>query len=394
MTTTPKRPYIARPLLLIAGILLIAANLRAPVTGVAPILGMIRGDTGISATEAGMLMTLPLLAFAAVSPFAAIMGREYGTERSLFAALILIAAGTVLRFLDPIWCLFLGTGVIGVGIAIANVLLPSLIKRDFPHRIGDLTAMYALTGGLIAALASAVAVPLASMPSIGWRATLAVFLIIPIVAALIWLPQLGNRTAPAKGTASAPHGGRVWHSALAWQVTLFMGLTSLVYYVVAGWLPTILMAGGYSADFAGSIHGISQLAAAVPGFFLGPVIRRLKDQRSIAAGFSLLTGVSLFGLWLIPSWGLVWSVLFGFSIGAVFILALAFVSLRAGSAQRAAALSGMAQCVGYTLAAAGPPLAGYLHDQTGGWGLPLMCCVAATMLLANFGYFAGRSHTV
>lgn len=188
---------LTRPLFLIAGIMLIAACLRAPVTGVAPLLGMIRGDTGITATEAGILTTLPLLAFAAVSSFAALLAREYGIEKSLFGALALIAAGTLIRSLDPVWCLFLGTSVIGMGIAIANVLLPSLIKRDFPHRIGDLTGAYALTAGLIAALVSASAIPLVSMSAMGWRPTLAAFLIIPVVAALMWIPQLGSHTAPA-----------------------------------------------------------------------------------------------------------------------------------------------------------------------------------------------------
>lgn len=387
-------PGITRPFLLIGGILLVAANLRAPVTGVAPLLGMIRDSTGISAAQAGALTTLPLVAFAAISPFAGLLARAWGIERSLFAALFLIGFGSTVRSLDPVWCLFLGTGLIGAGIAIANVLLPSLLKRDFPHRVGELTGAYALTAGLVAALVSALAAPLATLPGWGWREALAAFLVFPVVAAIVWAPQLASHTAPARTTEPTRLGEPIWRTALAWQVTFFMGFTSLVYYVVVGWLPTILVATGYSADAAGAIHGVSQLATAVPGLLVAPLIGRLKDQRGLAVSASLLTCLSLLGLWFMPAWAMVWAGLFGFGTGAAFILALSFISLRANNAQRATALSGMAQCVGYSLAAAGPPLAGYLHDHSGGWSLPLACCVAGTLIMAVLGSFAGRSRTI
>ena len=217
-------------------------------------------------------------------------------ERALFGALVFVAAGIGLRSSGPVWALFLGTGTLGAGIAVANVLLPSLLKRDFPSRVTGLTGAYALTTGLVAALASATAIPLAHLPGSGWRVALFSVLVFPIAAFLAWLPQLGLHSAPTREIATPPHGGPVWHSPLAWQVTLFLGMISLVYYIVVGWLPSILMDAGYSAAAAGSLHGLSQLATAVPGLVLGPVVRRMKDQRAIAVGVALTTGISMLGL--------------------------------------------------------------------------------------------------
>lgn len=380
--------------LLVVGILLIASALRAPITGVAPMLGMIRESSGVSAAEAGILTTLPLLAFAAISPIAAILGRRCGMERSLFGALLVIAAGIALRSSGPVWALFVGTATIGAGIAVANVLLPSLLKRDFPTRIASLTSAYAITSALAQALASVVAIPLALLPGSSWHLSLASTLIFPLVALVAWVPQLGMHSAPAIEHGSPSHRGRIWHSPLAWQVTGFLGLTSLVFYIIVGWLPAILVQAGYSAAAAGSLHGVAQLATAAPGLILGPMIRRMKDQRGIAIAVSLATCVALLGLWQLPSLAMLWVALFGFGAGAAFILGLTFVSLRTAHSQQAAALSGMAQCLGYTLAAAGPPLAGLAHDATGGWEVALVCCAVATVLMAVLGNFAGRASTI
>jgi CP family cyanate transporter-like MFS transporter len=377
--------------LLIAGILLISINLRAPITSIAPLLDMIRESFGLGTAEAGALTTLPLLAFAAISPFAVLIAREYGLERSLFAALLLVGGGIVLRSSGTVWCLYLGTWIIGSGIAMGNVLLPSLLKRDFPGKIASITAAYVLTMNVVAATGSAIVVPMAHIPGVGWPFALGSFLLLPIAAGILWLPQLGAHTEPAKGTATPPHGGRVWHSALAWQVTLFLGLNSSIYYVVIAWLPSFLAKVGYSPAEAGSLHGLLQLSTALTGLPLIPVVNRLKDQRALAFGVSLLAMVGIGGLVLAPGWAPLWAVLFGIGTGAAVILALAFLSLRATSPRQAAALSGMAQSVGYLLAALGPTLAGVIHDASGGWDLPLAACAVLCFVMGVLGCFAGRS---
>ncbi|MCZ8390318.1 MFS transporter [Achromobacter xylosoxidans] len=391
MTSSASSPASRRPVLLIVGILFIAMALRAPVTGMPPLVGLIREQLGLSNTAAGMLITLPLLAFAVVSLVSAGMARRYGLERTLFAALLLIAGGIVLRSQGQAWALYTGTAVIGAGIAIGNVLLPSLLKRDFPQRVAGLTSAYVLTMSIAAGAASALAVPLASLAGDSWRFSALCLLAIPVAGVLLWLPQLANHTPPAASTAHAPHGGRLWHSALAWQVTLYLGINSFVFYVGVSWLPAILRDAGYTAERAGSLHGLLQLMSAGPALFLAPVVRRMRDQRAAASCAALSSLVAFIGLIAAPAWATMWIVLLGLGTGGGIILGLMFVGLRASHAQQAAALSGMAQCVGYLFAASGPALVGAMHDGLGGWSVALGLCAALCLAMAGCGLLAGRA---
>ncbi|MGX9936624.1 MFS transporter [Advenella kashmirensis] len=374
---------------ILIGILLIAANLRAPFTGLPPLLGLISADLGLGTTAASTLTTLPLLAFALVSPLSAMFAREYGLERALFGALCAITAGILLRSASAVWCLYAGTGLIGAGIAVGNVLLPSLVKRDFPHNIAALTGAYALAMGVAAALCSAVAVPLAQ--AWGWQRALATFIVLPSVAIAVWSIQLGARSKPAAGTAAALHGGKVWHSALAWQVTLFLGLNSTIYYVAIAYLPAILVDAGLSPERAGTLHGVLQLATAIPGLIIGPILRHLRDQRVPAVTVTILSAIALLGLLVAPQWALVWSILFGVGTGAGIILGLTFIGLRSGNASQAGALSGMSQCIGYLLAATGPLVIGALHEALGGWQVPIGICIGLSLLTAVIGLLVGRN---
>lgn len=391
MTPPPGLSPLARALLLL-GIFVIAGSLRAPITAVAPLLSQLREAFHLSPAEAGMLTTLPLFAFGILSPFAVMLAREYGLERSLFMALTLLVGGIALRSSGPEWALFVGTFLIGASIAVGNVLLPSLVKRDFPQKVPAITGFVVIAMSAVAALTSSVAVPLAA--AVQWQIALGSVALAPIAALMIWSAQLGGHTAPARGTATPPHGGTVWRSALAWQVTLFMAINSFLFYVMIAWLPAILTASGYSASAAGTIHGVMQLASAAPGFVLGAIIARMKDQRLPSAMSGLLLAVSLAGLWLLPTWATLWSALFGFGSGASMLLALMFMGLRAGNASQTAALSGMAQCVGYLLASTGPTLAGLLHDRLGSWSAPLGIGILLSGGLAIFGLLAGRTRVI
>lgn len=391
MNPASSCPAPQRPALLVMGILFIAMALRAPITGVAPLIGLIRAQLDLSSTAAGMLITLPLLAFAVVSLTAAGMARRHGLERALFVALLLIGSGIVLRSQGAAWALYGGTAVIGSGIAIGNVLLPSLLKRDFPQRVAELTSAYVLTMGIAAGAASALAVPLANLSGGGWRFSALCLLAIPLAGLLLWLPQLASHTPPAASTTHAPHGGRLWRSALAWQVTLYLGINSFVFYVGVSWLPTILRDAGYSAERAGSLHGLLQLMSAGPALFLAPVVRRMPDQRAAACGSAGASLAAFVGLIAAPAWATLWIVLLGLGTGGGIILGLMFVGLRANHAQQAAALSGMAQCVGYLFAASGPALAGAMHDRSGGWTLALGLCAALCLAMAGCGLLAGRA---
>ncbi|EHI7334696.1 CynX/NimT family MFS transporter [Salmonella enterica] len=391
--TTALSPRGKQGALLIAGILMIATTLRVTFTGAAPLLETIRSDYGLSTAQTGLLTTLPLLAFALVSPLAAGIARRFGMERSLFAAMLLICAGIALRSLPSATLLFAGTAIIGCGIALGNVLLPGLIKRDFSQHVARLTGAYSLTMGAAAALGSALVVPLA-LHGFGWRGALLMLMLFPLLAFLIWLPQWRTTRSANLSSSRALHERGIWRSPLAWQVTLFLGLNSLIYYVIIGWLPTILISHGYSEAQAGSLHGLLQLATAAPGLAIPLILHRFNDQRWIAALVSLLCALGAAGLWFVPGQAVIWTLLFGFGSGATMILGLTFIGLRASSAHQAAALSGMAQSVGYLLAACGPPVMGKLHDASGSWYLPISGVTVLAIIMAIFGLYAGRDREI
>ncbi|MEN3259351.1 CynX/NimT family MFS transporter [Sodalis endosymbiont of Spalangia cameroni] len=394
-TPTPFPPRATGRLILIGGILLIAACLRTPVTSVAPIVTQIRESFALSTAAAGALTTLPLLAFALVSPLAAQLARRQGIEKALFAALAVMIAGALLRAIDQIACVYLGTFVLGAGIAVGNVLLPSLLKRDFPGRIAAMTAAYVVVMGMVAALGSACIVPLTEALQGNWRLSLVLLSTLPLLAMLCWLPQITtHRHTGGPGAAGILHRGRIWRSPLAWQVTLFLGMNSFIYYIAVGWLPAMITETGYSAAYAGSLHGLMQLATAVPGLLLAPVIARMKDQRLLACATGLVTLLSLAGLALWLAGVVVWTVLLGVGTGAAMILGLAFISLRAAESHQAAALSGMAQCVGYLLAAVGPMLMGALHDLAGSWYWPLLICSLCAGIMGLLGFLCGADRQI
>ena len=388
-TAAPGRPRL-RGLLLVLGIVLLAANLRPALTGVAPLIGEIRADTGISNGTAGLLTTLPLLAFALLSPVAPRAARRFGMERTLLVGLLVLAAGILLRWMEAVAALFLGTAILGAAIAIGNVLLPGLVKREFPERAGLMTSVYTTSLGISAALAAGVSVPLAQLDGIGWRGALAVWALPAFLACVAWLPQLGREDRPADAPSS-PGIKDLWRSPLAWQVTLFMGLQSLAYYVTLTWLPEILQEDGMGAARAGWMLGLSQ-AVAVVAMFLAPMIAgRRRSQRGVVAVAAGVSGAGALGLLVAGSAAsTLWVVLLGLGQGASFSLALTFFALRAPDHAHAAALSGMAQSVGYLLAAAGPFLFGVLRDATGAWKVPLASLLAITVCLLIAGLGAAR----
>ncbi|WP_326116631.1 CynX/NimT family MFS transporter [Paenibacillus alginolyticus] len=374
---------------LILGILFIAANLRAPITGLGPLVGYIHSQTHLSNTITGLLSALPLLAFAILSPLAPKIAHRIGMESSLMASLVLLTAGILLRSLPSVTALFVGTLVIGLAIAVGNVLLPSLIKRDFPDQVGPMTGAFSASMNIFGALASGISIPLSVGAGLGWRGSLGCWALLAGLAVLCWLPQLRNRRTYASIPAK---GGSVWRSKLAWQVTLFMGLQSFLFYINANWLPELLHERGMSIATAGWMLAGMQFIS-LPFSFIVPIIAaRNKNQRGIVVMTVLFHLIGYIGLltgnteltWL-------WMICIGIAVGSSISLALAFFGLRTKDSMQAAELSGMAQSVGYLLAAAGPILFGFLHDVTHAWSLSLMTLVIVSVLLLLVGLGAGRN---
>ena len=390
---SPTRSPFAS-IILVLGILLIAANLRGPITGIGPVLDQVIDSFQLTSSQAGMLTTLPLLAFAIASPMATTLAKKQGLEISLFIALLLIGLGLSTRLVDSVIVLYVGTAVIGVGIAIGNVLLPSLIKRDFPHKVAVMTSAYVLSMGVFAGSYSALLIPLAAYKDLGWQVALACYGLITLFSLIIWLPQLKQHTKPTKDLTQSHTKGKIWHHPIAWHVTLCLGLNSFFTYVMIAWLPNILMEGGHNAQQAGVLHGAFQMASALPGIILIPLLSKLKDQRILALSLAILGFICALGLLYFPHFAFIWSTTLGFCAGAIFILGLSYISLRTHHSGQAASLSGMAQCVGYLLAAIGPMFAGALHSHFDSWAPVLWLCALASLLCGVFGYLGGRNVTL
>ncbi|SMF82360.1 MFS transporter, CP family, cyanate transporter [Paenibacillus uliginis N3/975] len=386
----PDQQQETRKWLLFVGIILVAVNLRAGITSVGPLIGIIRDDTGISNALAGMLTTLPLLAFAILSPIAPGLARRFGIESALLFSMMVLTVGIWVRSISSPWTLMLGTALLGMAIAVGNVLLPSLIKRDFPRSIGLMTGTYSMSMNMLAAIASGISIPLASQPKLGWQGSLAVWSVLSVLASVVWIMQRRGRASISK-VSSVSKGGSVMKSKKAWQITLFMGLQSFTFYVNISWLPEILHSQGLDYTAAGWMLSILQFVS-LPFSFIIPVLAgRRPNQRLLVLVSAACMFAGYVGLLSgIQSMNLLWVILIGISGGANFSLSLMFFTLRTRTAHEAAALSGMAQSLGYLLAAVGPMLIGYMHDFTHGWSVPLMILTGVVIIMFIFGFGAAK----
>lgn len=380
------------------GILMLAANLRTAITAVGPVLGDIREDLGLSSLAASGLITIPLFAFAVFSPIAPVIGRRFGLERTLAAGVLALVAGIVLRSLPVPGLLWVGTILLGAAIATLNVLIPALVRRDYPNNVGQLTGIYQVVQTAAAALASTLAVPIAGSVPGGWRTSLGIWAGLAAIAFVVFWPSV-RKAGPvvATGPIGIPGGSRPpvfspWRSAIAWQVTLFMGVQSVFFYTALTWFPSIDVANGFTQAEAGVHQGVFQAFGMLGNVFAAFMLQRpWRDQR-IALLASVPFGVvSVLGLLLMPSWSLGWNAVAGLGAGYTIVTALALIGLRSRDHREAARLSGMAQSAGYLIAGIIPMVLGALHDATGGWTVVLVSLLALQVAQAVFGLLAARN---
>jgi len=387
--------------MLLLGILLIAANLRPSITAVGPVLDEIRSSLHLSSAAASVLISIPLVAFALFSPVAPWISRRLGLEGALAAALGVLAIAIVTRSLPWTPALWIGTALLGVAIAVMNVVLPSLVKRDYPDRVGQLTGIYAAVLSAVAAIAAGVAVPIAGLTHEGWRWSLGIWAGLALVGFAVLAPRLRRRPEPGPDTATdvseAPAVGyrSPWTSALGWQVTVFMGVQSAVYFILITWLPSIEQSTGISATTAG-FHQLLLNTGGIAGSLLtaAAIHRRPHDQRPIAVAISVLIGLGLTAELAMPSLSTIWVCVIGLGTGGTISLALSLFALRAGSPRQAADLSGMAQSVGYVMAATGPIAIGVLHDATGSWNAALVVVLALVVAQLVVSLLAARDRQI
>lgn len=392
----------ARTTLLLVGIVLITVNLRPAIVAVSPLLDGIREQTGMSGATAGLLTTLPVLCFGALAPLAPRLSRRLGPEAVVVAAMVLLLAGILVRLSSSLAVLFAGTVLIGGAIAVANVLLPSMIKRDLGHATGMAMGVYAMALSAGGALAAAITVPLQDGIGSAWRTTLALWALLAVPAVLAaggWLllrRRQGGGAARADVRAARSRAAiSLWRDPVAWQVTLFMGLQSLQFYAAAAWLPTIFADHGFSESRAGLMLALATIVGTLSSLVMPILAGRALDQRRLVVTTIALYALGTVGLLAAPTAaGPLWMALIGFAQGAGISLALTMIVLRSPDPEHAAALSGMAQTVGYLLAATGPFALGALHDASGGWTVPLLVLLVLLVPLLLSGLGAGRRRTV
>lgn len=387
----------APAVLVVAGILLVAGNLRAGITTVGPVLTDIEDDLGISSSAASFLVSLPLLAFAVVSPLVPRLAHRFGLERVIAVGLAVLATGLLARSTPPVALLWIGTLLTGIAIAVLNVVLPALVKRDFPTKIGQVTGAYSAVQSGCAAIAAGVAVPVAGLTALGWRLPLGMWAGLALLAVAVVLPQLrrGNSTstvvaAPVIARAPRP----VWRRALAWQVAAFMGLQSTVYYVLVTWLPSIEQDAGISGATAGSHLLFFNVFGIAGSLVCSALLVRLRDQRVLGVLIPATLLIAVTGILIAPGLTGVWACIAGVGGGASIVLSLSLFGLRTRHHTTAASLSGMAQSVGYILAALGPVAVGALHDATGSWTPALTMLIVVNVAMLWAGVLAGRDRTV
>ncbi|EPJ76915.1 putative MFS family transporter [Pseudomonas sp. CFII64] len=378
---------------LLMGVLLIAANLRAPITAIGPVLSQIQDFFSFSPSVAGLLNALPLLMFACASPLAPWLTRRFGLEHALLGALVMIAVGALTRSTGLYSGLWLGTLLIGAGIAVANVLVVPLVKRDFPGHTALCIGLYAATMALLAALASGLAAPLSALSSYAWQLSLGVWFFLALLAAVCWWPHA--KSARARSAFPVPAGRTtVWRSAVGWQISMFMALQTVSFYTLIDWFPAIAASTGIGATQAGLYLFAYQAVAVVANLSTSVAIKRMRDQRLLGFICSLAIVIGVLGLIFEPAISLVWLLFAGVGAGMSMVTCLSLFGLRARDHHEASSLSAMGQCVGYGLGASGPFLAGWLHGLTSSWHHPLLVLLAAALMQVVFAVLAGRARYV
>jgi MFS transporter, CP family, cyanate transporter len=398
--TTASATVAARPRAGVGaavGFVLVALNLRIAIAAVSPLLDVIQDDLGLSSGVAGLLTTVPVVCFGAFAFLTPVLTRRLGPHLLLGVAMVVLAAGSVLRLLPGVVPLYGSTLVAGAAIAVSNVLMPGLIKRDFAHRPGPMIGLYsvALFGG--AALAAGLTVPIGDATGLGWHEVLALWAVPAALAALVWAPQ--TRRHEVAGAASVevapPAMGRLLRDPVAWSVTAFMGIQSFGYYAALAWLPTLLQDHGMSSTQAGWMLSYSSFPGMVAPLVIPMLERRLRRTAVLVVLASVLCAVGLVGLLADPRpLAYLWMTVLGLGQGFAISLALGYIVARSPDAHHTGQLSTMAQGGGYLFACLGPFGVGLLHSVTGGWTVPVTALAALLAVQLVAGLQASRDRHV
>ena len=379
-------------------VILVSTNLRSPITAVGPVLGQISEDLQLNSFQSSLLTAIPLFMFASCSVAVSRYSHTQGMHRFLLFGLVVLSAGIILRVWGNIPMLFMGSFLIGLGICVGNVVTPGYIKTNFPKQIGLMTGIFAVAMNLTAAFASGFSPRLGEWTGLEWRGSLGVWVALALLSILaVFFDGLSSQKVRTitKNKQGANGIGHIFRSRLAWYISLFMGIQSLVYYSLISWLPKVLVDYGMPSKDTGWLLFLIQIAM-IPIMFIGPILaNRMKDQRLMASLVAIGMLGSIFIFWHYKLQGIyVAAILLGLSNGLSFSLSILFFTLRARSTANAIKISGMAQSVGYLIAAFGPPVFGKLHEIDATWNSSFYFLAASILLLLFAGWKAGEDRYV
>ncbi|MET8570970.1 CynX/NimT family MFS transporter [Streptomyces sp. NPDC004783] len=403
-------PWTTR--LLVLGIVLAALNLRPAITSLGALLEEVRDGLGMSGSVAGLLTSVPPLCFAVFGVTAPRLARRFGPGAVVCAGMAAIAAGLVVRPFAGNTAGFLAASALALmGIAVSNVLMPVIVKRYFPDRVGSMTGLYSMALAFGTSTAAAATVPLTNALGGDWQPGLAVWAVVAAAAVLPWLPFVRDRKAPSaqetpaepaaaeasSAEADAPAGQpalRITRSRTAWALAVFFGLQATAAYITMGWAAQIFRDAGVSAGTAGLLLAVIMVMGVPLAFVIPRVATRLPQQGPIVLVLGVCGLVGYAGLYLAPAAGAwAWALLLGIS-NCAFPLALTMVGMRARTGAGVAQLSAFAQSTGYLISIPGPLLVGVLYQHSGGWGLPIALMAALMVPQMVVGVLAGRNRTV
>ncbi|HWK79754.1 MAG TPA: MFS transporter [Thermomicrobiales bacterium] len=397
----PTRSRLAG-IILALGIMLVAVNLRTTIIALPPFMPTIRAETGLSAMATGLLTTMPIMCWATLSLFAPRVARRIGFDWSLIAMTGLLSAGILIRVIPAIWSLYAGTLVIGIALALGNVIAPASVKRDFPHKPGLMMSLYGVGMSVGGAISAAIVMPIHLRTGLSWRMTLGLLVIPALVTLAVLLPRLRMHSVLATNAAmrateavnSDRPRPRLWNDLLAWQISIFFGLQAAIFYGLGTWAPTIVTDQGVSQSTAASIFAVAQLGG-IPASFIVPLLIQngLPIRRLVLAIGSLFT-IGIAGMLVMPAVSPVltaaWLILMNVAGASAMACTLMLMVLRSPDTEHAAAISGMSQAVGYAIAGVSPFLFGMLHDLSGSWTLPTVVILCTVLPIVWAGLGASR----
>ena len=397
--------------LLVVGLVLAALNLRPAITSLGSLLEEVRVGLHMSGSVAGVLTSVPPLCFALFGFTAPRLARRFGPGAVVCAGMIAITTGLLIRPFANGTAGFLAASAFALmGIAVSNVLMPVIVKRYFPDRVGTMTGLYSMGLALGTASAAAVTVPMTEALGGSWRMGLGVWAVLAAVAVLPWLGLVRDRSATsavgsgsgamsASGSGSVPgqapaSGFRLERSRTAWALACFFGLQATGAYITMGWMPQIFRDAGVPAGTAGLLLAVIMVMGVPLAFVIPRTAARMKNQGSVGVALGTCGLTAYAGLYFAPVGGAwLWAVLLGIS-NCAFPLALTMIGMRSRTGAGVVRLSAFVQCVGYLISIPGPLLVGVLYQHTGGWGLPIALMAGLLVPQMVAGAVAGRDRTI